>query len=360
MRDSRSTSARIGLATAGLALALAVGGMVPRAMAVTDSVNDGKGFAGLLRMFNIFTSEHADKPAAAPVPAEPTVGKPALKVRASSNGAGKSNIGIEIPLDDPTSVAKGDGAFIYLESATDVVDGADLGHRVPQVGDTSPVATANSLTTRTAALANPGLGNLSVANPLAERPRAGSVWSFTPRYAAVRFGLSYLPDGSHGLDHKGFELGVTSSLLKTDNSIGQGSALDGAFLNSPLLGGGRRIYNLGFRLGYSGVSLGASLQRDEADLVGVQTAYDVGLQYRRGSFTTNLQFSSASNQGNRNLLFRVNPSDHVYAFEFGAAYRLRPGISLGGSLQYFNFNSVTLGPETDEAAQVFLGGNVNF
>jgi len=59
-------------------------------------------------------------------------------------------------------------------------------------------------------------------------------------------------------------------------------------------------------------------------------------------------------------LFQVNPDNRVYAFEFGAAYRLRPGVSLGGGLQYFNYNSVTLQPETDDAALVFLGGNVNF
>jgi hypothetical protein len=365
LRESWTSSARIGLAAASLAFVLAAGGGSPRAVAASESaVNDGKGFAGLLRLFNSYSTGHAEK-AAAPAPGDAAgskavAGKSGVKMVSKTDGVGRSSVTVEIPLDDPVSLAKGDGAFIYLESGTDVIAGADLGAKIPHVGAKSSAVTGSSLATKAAGFANPGFGDLALANPLTDGPRGGSIWSFTPRYAAVHFGVSYFSDSSHAQDHKGFEVGLTSSLVKTDTSMGLGAGLDGAFLNSPLQGGGRHIYNLGFRLGYSGLSLGASVQRDEADFIGVQTAYDVGLQYRRGSFTTNVQFSSASNQADHNLLFRVNQDNRVYAFEFGAAYRLRPGISLGGGLQYFNYNSVTLAPETDDSALVFLGGNLNF
>jgi hypothetical protein len=345
MRESLKSALRIGCAAAAM-----VAYATTPALAASSSDSDGKGFAGLLRMFDIFSSDHADKPA----PATAT-SKSAVKVTASRSADGSAKIGVEIPLDDPASVAKGAGAFVYLESGSDVVDATDLSSRIPAVsGTVSPSIPTVSLATRSPVLSGLSLG--TIGDPLVSGLNSGSMWSFTPRYASMHFGISYLSDGSHPTTGKGFEIGITSSLLRSDISSG----FDGSLLNAPLIGSGRRTYNLGFNIGYSGLSLGASLQRDEANFLGVQTAYDVGLNYRRGAFSTNVQLTASVGQAGRGLLFRVNPDNRIYAFEFGAAYRLRPGISLGGGLQYFSYNSVTVDQQQSDEGVVFLGGNVKF
>jgi hypothetical protein len=360
MRKYVKSALRIGCATVAVAAFAVAPSFAAEQSAASDS---GRGFAGLLRMFDIFSSHHEENatPASRPVSPAPiatpdSLGTSSVKVTSSRKADGSAKISVEIPLDDPASVAKGDGAFVYLEGGSDIVDAVDLGHRIPKVaGTAAPGSAVDSLATRA-----PGLGGLSIASAAASSSFGsmddGSVWSFTPRYAAVNFGISYLSDGDRAADGKGLEIGVTSSLLRSGYSNG----LEGAFLSAPLLGSGRRTYNFGFNIGYSGLSLAASLQRDTANLMGVQTAYDVGLNYRRGAFSTNVQFSAATSQSGRGLLFRINPDNRIYAFEFGAAYRLRPGISLGGGLQFFNYNSVTLSPESTDEGVVFLGGNVNF
>ena len=351
MRESRISSARSTLAKASVVACLAVMTAAPAWAADSGSASEGRGFAGLLEMFNIFASHHDAKapPAAAPGDKAPD----GARVRLSSNGAGSTKLGIEIPLDDPGSGGKGKGAFIYLESGTDIVDPADLDRRLPKtIGEASPGSPTDALATRASA----PVSGRPIASALQNSLPEGSFWSFTPRYAAVHFGISYLPEKSSDPNHQGLEFGVTSTFLRRDRSYG----LDSLFIDAPLLGSNRQIYNLGFNLGYSGVTFGASLQRDSADALGAQTAYDVGVNYRRGAFSTSLQFSSGRHKRARNMLFRVNPDNRIYAFEFGAAYRLRPGVSLGGGLQYFNYNSVTLSQDSNDAAVVYLGGNVNF
>ncbi len=356
MRESLKSALRIGCAVGALAAFAAT----PALAASASSNNDGKGFAGLLRMFDIFSSHHEDKAAETPAPSPapvPTQAKSAVKVTASRAANGSAKIGVEIPLDDPASAAKGDGAFVYLESGSDSIEASDLSSRLPKAAGTAdPSAPALSLATRSSALSGLSVGGVGVGSSLAAGMNSGSMWSFTPRYASVHFGISYLSDGSRPLTGKGFEIGVSSSLLTSRVSTG----LAGAFLNAPLIGSGRKIYNLGVNVGYSGLSLGASVQRDEANLLGVQTAYDVGLNYRRGAFSTNLQFTSSTGQAGRGLLFRINPDNRIYAFEFGAAYRLRPGISFGGGLQYFSYSSVTVDQQQSDEGVVFLGGNVKF
>ncbi len=274
-----------------------------------------------------------------------------------TSDADGSTMGIEIPLDDPASLAKGDGAFVYLETGSSAVDAGTLNNPLPKtIGQSSTSNAATSLATRAATFGGAAAGSVPSSHAVVDGLQPGSVWSFTPRYATLNFGISYLSDGTVEGDRKGFEIGVTSSFLRSDVSGG----LKGAFLNAPLLGTDRKISNLGVHLGYAGVTFGASLQRDRTELVGTRSGYDVGVNYRRGAFSTSLQFSSTTNQSSKGLLFRVNPDNRIYAFEFGAAYNLRPGISFGGGLQYFNYNSVTLTPENDEAAVVFFGGNVNF
>ena len=355
MRESRKSSTRIGLAAAGLAACLAATSLTAPAYAA-DKGGEGRGFAGLLRMFNIFASHKDEKPSVAEKAVPSVATNSGVKVTTSSSADGSAKMGIEIPLDDPASVARGDGAFVYLETGSDVVDAADLNSRLPKTpGQSSPTSPVQSLATRTAALGGAPAHGVSLGAPV-DGLQTGSMWSFTPRYAGVHFGISYLSEGTPGVNNKGFEFGVTSSFLRSDFSTG----LKGAFLNAPLLGSDRHISNIGFHLGYAGVTFGGSLQRDRTDLVGTQSAYDLGVKYRRGAFSTSLQFSSSTSQTSKGLLFRVNPDNRTYAFEFGAAYHLRPGISLGGGLQYFNYNSVTLVPENDDAAVVFLGGNVNF
>jgi len=356
MRESRKSSKRIGFATVGLVACLTATSLAAPAYAADKGGESRGGFAGILRMFNIFSSHHDEKPAAEkPVPAVTT--DSGVKVTTSSTADGSAKMGVEIPLDDPASVAKGDGAFVYLETGSDIVDAAELSSHLPKApGQAVPGSAIHSLATRAAAFGGTPVHGASLAGGAVDGLQTGSMWSFTPRYAGVHFGISYLSEGTPGLDHKGFEFGVSSSFLRNDVSTG----LKGAFLNAPLLGSDRKISNVGFHLGYAGFTFGAALQRDRTDLVGVQSAYDVGVRYRRGAFSTSVQFSSSSNQTSKGLLFRVNPDNRTYAFEFGAAYHLRPGISLGGGLQYFNYNSVSLVPENDDAAVVFLGGNVNF
>ena len=356
MRDGRKSSARIGLAAAGLVACLSATSLTAPAYAA-DKGSEGRGFAGLLRMFNIFASHHDEKAAAVEKPAPTVTTDTGVKITTTSSADGSAKMGIEIPLDDPASVAKGDGAFVYLETGSDVIDAADLDSHLPKTaGQSSPNSPVHSLATRTAALSAAPAHGMSLSGAPVDGLQTGSMWSFTPRYAGVHFGISYISEGTPGLDHKGFEFGVTSSFLRNDFSTG----LKGAFLNAPLLGSNRHISNIGFHFGYAGLSFGASLQKDRTDLVGSQSAYDVGVKYRRGAFSTSLQFSSSTSQTSKGLLFKVNPDNRTYAFEFGAAYHLRPGISLGGGLQYFNYNSVTLVPENDDAAVVYLGGNVNF
>lgn len=356
MRECLTSALRIGC-VAAVTAAFAVG---PALAAEQSPAPDSGGFAGLLRMFDIFASHHHDKkiPASTPpAPPSPITPKSSLKMTLSRKADGSSKISIEIPLDDPASIAKGDGAFVYLEGGAEPVEATDLGRKIPKTpGSSTPGGAADSLATRASSLGGLSIGSLDVASPLANALNNGSVWSFTPRYAAVHFGISYLPEGETNGTAKGLSIGVSSSMVRSRYSAG----LEGAFLNAPLLGSGRRIYNFGFNIGYSGLSLGASLQRNEANLMGVQTGYDIGLNYRRGAFSTNVQFSAANSQTGRGLLFRINPDNRIYAFEVGAAYRLRPGISLGGGLQYFNYNSVTLSPESTDEGVVFLGGNVNF
>jgi len=137
MRESRISSARSTLAKASVVACLAVMTAAPAWAADSGSASEGRGFAGLLEMFNIFASHHDAKapPAAAPGDKAPD----GARVRLSSNGAGSTKLGIEIPLDDPGSGGKGKGAFIYLESGTDIVDPADLDRQLPKtIGEASP------------------------------------------------------------------------------------------------------------------------------------------------------------------------------------------------------------------------------
>ena len=85
MRESLKSALRIGCAVGALVAFAAT----PALAASASSNNDGKGFAGLLRMFDIFSSHHEDKaaetPAPSPAPAT-TQAKSAVKVTVEPGG----------------------------------------------------------------------------------------------------------------------------------------------------------------------------------------------------------------------------------------------------------------------------------
>ena len=225
------------------------------------------------------------------------------------------------------------------------IEASDLSSRLPKAAGTAdPSAPALSLATRSSALSGLSVGGVGVGSSLAAGMNSGSMWSFTPRYASAAF-RHFLPFGRQPgrRPARASKSACPPRFLTSRVSTG----LAGAFLNAPLIGSGRKISNLGFNVGYSGLSLGASLQRDGANLRRCPVRLRRRLELSPGRVLDESAILVQLNQTSRHgLLFRINPDNRTYAFEFGAAYQLRPGISLGGGLQYFSYNSVSVVPAT--------------
>lgn len=296
-------------------------------------------FHGFLKIFDFFLHDDDEAPK-----------KPSVATRSLAGGDGVA-VGIEIPLDG----AVGEGDFLYLESGADITESAVRRNPAREAGFATPsVAPGASLMERQEMR---GASELGIADPFSSAGQFGaSVGSFTPRHTALYFGVSLLPDAANPRDRRrGLELGMSTSVTVEDTG-----PMVGSLFNPPSLIGGRRIFNVGLNVGYGGVTLGASFQRDREPLaLASYDAYDVGVKYQRGAFSTSLQYAGSLGSDGERRLFGVDRGHRVHAFEFGAAYRLAPGVSFAGSVQYFNYGFTSVFLE-DDAAVFYLGTNVSF
>lgn len=250
-----------------------------------------------------------------------------------------------------TSSAQSNDQFLYFRNN----GAAAATPNIEPAFNTAPSATLGStnlgtnLVDRIAPVGNEALGGALGS--------AVNIGFFDPRYTtALNMSFSFTPDILNATALEGLTFDLSSSLIK-----GGVMAEKTLFKDDMSLVGDRRVYNLGFTIGYRGLSVGASYLRDQRSFESDYEGYDIALQFQRGSWTTNIQFAGYSqDQDTARLFFDPRERRQFRALEVGAVYALTRSVNLTGGFRYLDHPSAFLLDENTGSHLFFLGTNVNF
>jgi hypothetical protein len=178
--------------------------------------------------------------------------------------------------------------------------------------------------------------------------------AMVPHYAGLRIGYAsgYSADDPLGLDpsKRGFEVYVSSSVMSTG---AQPASL--GYLSVPQFAHPETAYNVGVNMGYRGFTLAASYLHGGGETATAYDSYDLGVSYNFGSWVTSVAVGGYFADRNPLSLLNAPDIDQLYSVEIGAAYELRPGITLLGRLRFFDSRTVFRDTALDG-----LGGSLYF
>jgi predicted porin len=183
---------------------------------------------------------------------------------------------------------------------------------------------------------------------------ANKITYFTPRFGGFQLGVSYTPN----IDNRG---GNTQSAgLNTSNDAGEYNNLFGIGANfvesfngidvavsagyehgqlEQNLGGALEdgdSYSVGANIGYAGFTVGGSYATSDNGLKGSNDAtfWDAGVSYGTGPWSVSFTYANGELENGAGL-----GEDERDQFEVGASYKLSAGVTVVGSLQYFDENN---------------------
>lgn len=228
----------------------------------------------------------------------------------------KVNLDEEKPASD-----KKDDEFVYFNTQT-LNSGNDIRISLQPTGKTQSTFTARKSTFS---------GPLETI--VMPSPEAALLSTFTPRYtsADITFGIG----GSKKLgdeDKSTFDISFSSQI--SSRSAGMLGGANNAYAMEAL---NSQVYDFGMNVGYSGFHLGASIRGEEGAFYDGVSGYDVGLSYDRPTWSTSILFGEYR-QGNSLLIGALDSpylDTRFFALEFGAAYKLSPGMRFVGSFRFY-------------------------
>ena len=181
-----------------------------------------------------------------------------------------SEVDLKLNLDSEEN--EDDQDFIYFKKNTNI-DGSSISLSLAPVGTTQ-----STFTPRKTILT----GNLEkVVLPSGE---ALSLTSFTPRYTSADISFTLGADKDNPDKKAGFQISLASQFSQRNaNVLG---AVNNDFVREAL---SSQIYDLGLNVGYSDFSVGASVRGEEGAFYRGITGYDVGLSYRRPTWSTSVR-----------------------------------------------------------------------
>ena len=184
--------------------------------------------------------------------------------------------------------------------------------------------------------------------------------ALVPRYAGLRIGYAtgYSADDPLGFepDSRGFEVYLSSGVLS------RGFEEDTlTYLDAPGLGLEDTSYNVGLNVGYRGFTLAASFLHGGDRQRLAYESYDLGLSYDFGSWVTSIAVGGYFADPNPISLVNALDVDQLYSVEIGAAYELRPGVTLLGRLKLFDSRTLLRGTSLDGmGGSFYLGTSFGF
>jgi outer membrane protein OmpU len=202
----------------------------------------------------------------------------------------------------------------------------------------------------------------------------------SPRIFGFRAGVSYTPDNSE--EGTTGQVAAKPAALPPNNTIGQHSNVIEAGLNyegklGPVellagVGGGygflesdnvagtlkdRQAYHGGVDVGFAGFHVGASYYWDDNGISdgGIQRTFAAGLTYTIGPLTVGgSYFNSDRDRGT------FAADEELSRYLVGARYVLGPGVSLRGSVHYYDYEGGAASTLQNEAWMVVVGTRLDF
>ena len=180
---------------------------------------------------------------------------------------------------------------------------------------------------------------------------------YTPRFAGVQVGASYAPDasedsfGSHDRDavlNDGISLGAN---FKQDIQGVSVTVAGGYGTWDNPTGGDPSAYNLGLKIGFMGISVGASYANAENDTaVGDMEGWNVGAAYGVGPWAVSLGWF----HGERDGLGTVRKAEND-TIAGSVSYAMGPGINVKATVASVDIDDKS-GAGTDNSAVIFVFG----
>ncbi|MBI1180397.1 MAG: hypothetical protein GC201_07545 [Alphaproteobacteria bacterium] len=277
-----------------------------------------------------------------------------IRIQPTADGG---SVGVDIKLDESDQIELREASRFSFR--TDVGTVSDFAAGVT-AGPYAPAArsamTTQGLDGRTL------LGRAAAVNP--DRALATALLRdpgvLEPRYAGLRIGYAtgYSADDPLGFNpaSRGFEIYLTSTIMSRAFEPDTLSYLDASRLSLT-----DTSYNVGLNVGYRGFTFAASyLHGGNRDTLGYNS-YDMGLSYNFGSLITSIAVGGYFVDRNPISLVNALDVDQLYSLEIGAAYQLRPGITLLGRFKLFDSRTLLRGTSLDGlGGSFYLGTSFGF
>ncbi len=169
----------------------------------------------------------------------------------------------------------------------------------------------------------------------------------TPNFSGFQAGISYTSSNNDAGD---FGLDTT-----TDSVIEGAVRYEGQFQNVGVIAGAGYTtaeedydaFNVGLDLDIAAFGIGAAYLNEDADSNETDTIV-VGADYTSGPFKLGASYLNADND---------DTDSEVDRYTVGATYQYGPGMSLRGSVQYFD---AEVGTADDDGTAVVIGTQINF
>jgi predicted porin len=190
---------------------------------------------------------------------------------------------------------------------------------------------------------------------------ANKITYFTPRFGGFQLGVSYTPNiDSRGGNRQAFNLntdndegdlagviGVGANFVESFNGIdvavsgGYEYADNEAADATPATGTAFDAtedydsWSVGANIGYAGFTVGGSYNKSDNGMSqGDATFWDAGVSYGTGPWAVSFTYANSEQENGAGA-----GDDERDQYEVGATYKLSPGVSVVGSLQYFDENN---------------------
>lgn len=263
----------------------------------------------------------------------------------ASDDADETEVDLKLNLDSEENEDNPD--FIYFKKDTDI-DGSSASLSLTPVGTTqSTFGPRKTILT----------GNLEkVVLPSGE---ALTLASFTPRYTSADISFTLGGDKNNPDEKSGFKISLASQFSKRDANVF--GSVNNKYIQDAL---GGQVYDLGLNVGYSDFNVGASVRGEESAFYRGITGYDVGLSYKRPTWSTSILFGEYRQNGNYITSSLNSPylDTRFFAVELGAAYHLAPWVRFVGSFRMYEDPDLFIieGDKIGISQMFYLGTRVNF
>lgn len=186
-----------------------------------------------------------------------------------------------------------------------------------------------------------------------------SLSSFTPRYSGADVNFAIGQDKDNPDRKPGIQILLASQVFQRDANVF--GSVNNSFVQEALRS---QVYDLGLNVGYANFYLGASIRGEEGAFYDGISGYDVGLSYRRPTWSTSILVGEYRPDGNYITAGLNSPylDERFFAMELGAAYNLAPWVRFVGSFRMYEDTDLLFSSneKITISRMFYLGTRVNF